>query len=60
VLEWWDRVQFVRSFYQLDGPARQQACRQVGADYYVLEAATRSEAEPAFLERGEWVLVPCP
>ncbi|MEJ2756853.1 MAG: hypothetical protein P8046_00085 [Anaerolineales bacterium] len=60
VLEWWDRVQFVRSFYQLDGPARQQACRQVGADYYVLEAATRSETEPAFLERGEWVLVPCP
>ena len=60
VLEWWERVEFVRSFYDLAGGARQQACRAVGADYYVLESAARSELEKATIAEGEWVLVPCP
>ncbi len=60
VLEWWQRVEFGRAFYAMKGAERQQACQQVHADYYVLEAATRSDSEPVFLSWGDWVLVPCP
>lgn len=60
VLEWWQRVQFVRRFYSLDAPERQQACREAGADYYVLESDARGWEEPVVIDEGDLVLIPCP
>jgi hypothetical protein len=60
VLEWWQRVEFVRQFYTLDATARQQACQTAGVDYYVVQAAAHSEPEPVVISWEEWRLVPCP
>ena len=60
VLEWWQRVEFVRQFYTLDAATRQQACQTAGVDYYVVQAADRSEPEPVVISWEEWRLVPCP
>ncbi|MBN2044715.1 MAG: hypothetical protein JW757_06835 [Anaerolineales bacterium] len=60
VLEWWERVNFVRQFYALAGPDRQQACQTAGVDYYVLDASAREDSEPVDIAWGDWLLVPCP
>jgi len=60
VLEWWQRVQFVEAFYAPDTENRQQLCQSVGADYYLLQTAMRSQSETVVLANKNLVLVACP
>ncbi len=60
VLGWWERVEFVREFYTLDAPARQQACQSAGVDYYMILASQHQPVEPVTTAWGDWVLSPCP
>ena len=60
VMEWWDRVNFVRNFYILGAPDRLQACHQAEADFYVVTTGQHQPIEPATTSWGDWVLVPCP
>ena len=60
VLDWWERVEFIREFYTLDAPERQQACRDAGADFYVLGAENLGEPEQPAISWETLALVPCP
>lgn len=59
VVEWWDRVQFVRLFYQQSLSEQLELCRQAEIDYFISPHITRNRLPVFDLQTGQYELYDC-
>lgn len=58
VMEWWERVQFARSFYEQPVAQQLELCQEAGIDYFVTVETTETVPTP-LIETEEYKVYAC-